>query len=273
MPPRLPRPNTRRPGCHIGPRVQLSVMGNHTHADAEKPSTLQRGLSLIWPACEKFWRLSQREDEIFKNVIEFANTLERTGQQPLFELIKLLLRPLQSSRIASVVERPAHAAGNGIRSWTFFMGEKHSYLFLDNFARIEGNEEFKVRLTSDVILPSPWSRCAMASALANVGTGKPHGPWRQDSNHYLELWLPWRIAFVIGGNHSIAAGIIAGEGELIPRYAYDMSRVLDIVSCDGAYYRFRQTGKAIAKVANQRIAAVFEIGRLIRSFGKASNEQ
>jgi hypothetical protein len=246
-----------------------------THASAaEKASTLQKGLSLIWPACEKFWRrLSKREDEIFKNVIEFANTLARTDQQPLFELVKLLLRPLQSSRMASVVERPVHAAGSGIRSWTFFMGEKHSHLFLNNFVRIDGKEEFKVRLTSDVLLPSPWSRVGMASALANIGTGKPHGPWRQDSNHYLELWLPWRIAFVIGGNHSIAAGIIAGEGELIPRYVYDMSQVLDIVSCDGANYRFHQTGTAITKVANQRIAAVFEIGRLIQSFGTASNEQ
>ncbi len=249
-------------------------MRNHTHASAaEKPSILQQGFNLIWPAWDKFWRrLSQHEDEIFENVIEFAKALARTDPQALFGLVKLLLRPLQSSHIASVVERPAHAAGNSIRSWSFFMGEKHSYLFLNNFARIERNEEFKVRLTSDVLLVWPWSRVAMASALANIGTGKPHGPWRQDSNHYLELWLPWRIAFVIGGNHSIAAGIIAGEGELIPRYVYDMSRVLDIVSCDGAYYRFRQTGAAITKVRNQRIAAVFEIGRLIQSLGKASNE-
>jgi hypothetical protein len=113
-------------------------MRNQTHASApEKPSTLKKGLSLIWPACEKFWRrLSQREDEIFKNVIEFANTLGRTDQQPLLELVKLLLRPLQSSRIARVVERPVHAAGNGIRSWAFFMGEKHSHLFLNNCVRI-----------------------------------------------------------------------------------------------------------------------------------------
>jgi hypothetical protein len=151
------------------------------------------------------------------------------------------------------------------------MEEKYSYLFLDNCARIDGSEEFKVRLTSDVVLPWPWNRVSMASGLANIGTGKPHGPWRQDSNHYLEVWLPWRIAFVIGGNHSIAAGIIAGERELIPRYVYDMSKVFDIVSCDGKYYRFRQTGAAITKVADQRIAAVFEIGRLIQSLERVSN--
>jgi hypothetical protein len=121
--PRLPCPNTRRPGCHIGPRVQLSQMRNHAHASAaEKPSILQQGFNLIWPAWDKFWRrLSQHEDEIFENVIEFAKALARTDPQALFGLVKLLLRPLQSSHIASVVERPAHAAENsdglGVSLW------------------------------------------------------------------------------------------------------------------------------------------------------------
>ncbi|ENZ0047743.1 DUF6710 family protein [Escherichia coli] len=41
-------------------------------------------------------------------------------------------------------------------------------------------------------------------------------PWKQDkNNHYVDLWLPWRIGFMRRGNHSITAGILAGEGALI----------------------------------------------------------
>ncbi|WP_323129610.1 DUF6710 family protein, partial [Klebsiella pneumoniae] len=28
-------------------------------------------------------------------------------------------------------------------------------------------------------------------------------------NHRVTLWLPWRIGFVRGGNHSIASGVLA----------------------------------------------------------------
>lgn len=89
------------------------------------------------------------------------------------------------------------------------------------------------------------------------------GPWVQDDNHSVHLWLPWGIGFVYGGNHSIAAGILAGEGEVIPEKVYDMSHLLDSLHCDGAYFYEADNGEKVEAVIDVRRAAVFEIGRLM----------
>lgn len=73
--------------------------------------------------------------------------------------------------------------------------------------------------------------------------------------------LPWRIGFVRGGNHSIASGVLAGEGEVIPDTVYDMRYLLDIVSTDGYYWYM--SGKICERVSDYRTAAFFEIGRLL----------
>lgn len=83
----------------------------------------------------------------------------------------------------------------------------------------------------------------------------------QDINHRVTLWLPWRIGFVRGGNHSIASGVLAGEGEVIPDTVYDMRYLLDIVSTDGYYWYM--SGKICERVSDYRTAAFFEIGRLL----------
>ncbi|WP_312826664.1 DUF6710 family protein, partial [Escherichia coli] len=81
--------------------------------------------------------------------------------------------------------------------------------------------------------------------------------WQQDrTNHYVELWLPWRIGFVRGGNHSITAGILAGEGPLIPEHVWDMSFLFERISTDGLYWYV--DGKKTEDVKSWRAAAIFE---------------
>ena len=63
------------------------------------------------------------------------------------------------------------------------------------------------------------------------------------------------------GNHSITAGILAGEGSLIPEHVYDMSWMFELVRTDGNNW-FVEGPKAEA-VKSGRSAAVFEIGRLL----------
>nr|WP_308859628.1 DUF6710 family protein [Klebsiella quasipneumoniae]WBR61639.1 hypothetical protein CCDJINMC_00123 [Klebsiella pneumoniae] len=94
----------------------------------------------------------------------------------------------------------------------------------------------------------------------HIGSAKGN-PWVQDINHRVTLWLPWRIGFVRGGNHSIASGVLAGEGEVIPDTVYDMRYLLDIVSTDGYYWYM--SGKICERVSDYRTAAFFEIGRLL----------
>ena len=70
-----------------------------------------------------------------------------------------------------------------------------------------------------------------------------------------------------GGNHSIAAGIVGGEGVLRPKEVYDMGRLLDLVQCDGKHYRSQQDGQVLDIVHDDKIAALFEVGRLMRHHG------
>ncbi|MCU2634926.1 hypothetical protein N8R10_23090 [Enterobacter hormaechei subsp. hoffmannii] len=59
----------------------------------------------------------------------------------------------------------------------------------------------------------------------------------------------------------ITAGILAGEGSLIPEHVYDMSWMFELVRTDGNNW-FVEGQKAEA-VKSGRSAAVFEIGRLL----------
>ncbi len=112
----------------------------------------------------------------------------------------------------------------------------------------KGDDKF---ITTDYLQQCP---------LADIGSAKGN-PWVQDINHRVTLWLPWRIGFVRGGNHSIASGVLAGEGEVIPDTVYDMRYLLDIVSTDGYYWYM--SGKICERVSDYRTAAFFEIGRLL----------
>ncbi|WER45129.1 hypothetical protein CupriaWKF_12510 [Cupriavidus sp. WKF15] len=132
-----------------------------------------------------------------------------------------------------------------------------------------GTDQIRLQLARHIVLPWAWNRQRYVGALATIGSAKNNDRdtgWRQDGNHGVTLWLPWGIGFVTGGNHSITAGILAGEGHVQPDEAYDMSYLLDELACDGLHYRCRRTGKKICPVPDPRTAAVFEIGRLMRDF-------
>lgn len=75
------------------------------------------------------------------------------------------------------------------------------------------------------------------------------------------------MGWVIGGNHSIAAGIIHARGEMIPEIAYDISDVYDHVVCDGLDFRRAHDHSMITPVADLEMAAIFEVGRIIRDCG------
>ncbi|CAE6862600.1 hypothetical protein R75465_07745 [Paraburkholderia aspalathi] len=127
------------------------------------------------------------------------------------------------------------------------------------------------------MLPWPWNHGRYVDAVASIGAAKidpddpwsrhHSGAWRQDSNHLITLWLPWGIATVGGGNHSIMAGILAGEGVIVPDSVFDMQCVLANVHTDGLAWFDTASDRPIGKVDDPRAAAVFEIGRLMIQTG------
>lgn len=197
----------------------------------------------------------------FDHLIKVAKALPHVA---LPELIMGTLRPIQFEFILAVAEEGTDARPSLYSNVLFF----NDILRNNNFREepILNPEDYPLSLNKDIVLPWPWKLERFLSALATIGTNKGN-PWKQDlMNHNVELWLPWRIGFVHGGNHSIAAGILAEEGSIIPTKVCDMSYLFERISTDGDnWYR---DGIKVDKVHYWRAAAAFEIGRLMVNNGK-----
>lgn len=199
----------------------------------------------------------------FDRLMQSAKEISERQSDALFDLIAALLRPLQSEHLIAAAECEQHMAPESILGASFFF-DITRFISLSK-CWIRPTPPLAVRLASDPVLPTAWERGRFVSAITNIGEGRPHGAWAQDLNHQVSVWLPWNIAFVTGGNHSITAGVLRGEGIVTATEVIDVSPIFDLVECDGRTFRRKDTGKVVAKVEDHRRAAVFEIGRLIRS--------
>ncbi|EJP1240240.1 hypothetical protein NVM05_004806 [Salmonella enterica] len=212
-----------------------------------------------------FWNRNKKDKATIANEKKRFNHLlsvaEKLPVKALPDLIRAIVRPVQSDFLLAVAEEGTDARPDMTPQEFFFKGltQIQSY---EKMKECEMNgADYPLSLASDIVLPWPWSLPRYIDNVSRIGTHKGK-PWKQDkNNHYVDLWLPWRIGFVHGGNHSITAGILAGEGSLIPEHVYDMSWMFELVRTDGNNW-FVEGQKAEA-VKSGRSAAVFEIGRLL----------
>lgn len=218
-----------------------------------------------------FGRKGKKSQRVFDHVMEIAAEIAKVDASGLFRLTKALLGPLQADHLLAVAERGAHDAPPAIDGYSFFFDIGN--VIEVSRCWIQPTPYMEVRLASDVILPTAWRRSGYVSALATIGEGRAQGAWSQDPNHSVSVWLPWRIAFVNGGNHSITAGILGGEGIVTATEVMDISPIFDLVECDGNEYKLKETGEIVAEVSDYRRAAVFEIGRLILSSFRRDSTQ
>lgn len=211
-----------------------------------------------------FGNSKQKPKTAFSNSMEIAHSIARQNPAALVDLIRVLMRPRQSTLLVDVVHKAPHKCCKQVVRQEFFCEGVAAQRFSDFDLPKLINDDYELYLNRDVLLPCPWERGRFARALSIIGSGKKLGTWRHDpDNHYVSLWLPWRIGFIEGGNHSITAGIVAGEGCITPEEVTDFSHIFDEIVCDGEFYRDARTGQKLAEVKNADIAAVFEIGRLI----------
>lgn len=203
--------------------------------------------------------------EVFEQLVGMAKNIAVIDPKGLHAFVVAILRPLQSQHIIAAAERTAHAAPPSIDDWSFFMGPDVRGVF--DFGALQALDagDFEVDLAKDLTLPTMWNRQSVASAFGAIGAGLKCGDWRQDPNHSVTLWLPWRIAFVNNGNHSIAAGVIRSEGRLKPSTVVNLEPQLREIRCDGRNFIRVAGGAAVAPVHDPRLAAVWEIGRLMCS--------
>ncbi len=123
-------------------------------------------------------------------------------------------------------------------------------------------------LASDLILPWPWNLSRVASNVSGIGPGRRCGAWKQyPKNHSVEYWRPFGIGWVHGGNHSIMAGIIQGEGRIETDNVYDLSTLFPHVRFNGETFVRVSDDTVIQEALYFEFAAIFEVGRLMHERG------
>lgn len=212
---------------------------------------------------------SQRKCQCqFHAIMRCAEDIASKYPPALVDLVRLLGRTLQAERIAQLVvegrERRPPAQMHP-EQLLFDRGLPLAENGQSFFKLCEVREERRaLALHRDIILPWPWSRSRLAGALAYIGEGKSAGAWtHDDSNHRVEWWLPIGVGFVNGGNHSLTAGIVRGEGIVIASSVCNIAPVYEYVYCDGCAYRLHRTRQPLCRVSNVVFAGMFEIGRLM----------
>lgn len=213
---------------------------------------------MFWNRNKKEKAVADNEKNRFDHLLSVA---EKLPVKALPDLIRAIVRPVQSDFLLAVAEEGTDARPDMTPQEFFFKG----LIPVESYEKMKEGEmdgtDYPLSLASDMVLPWPWSLPRYIGNVSLIGTHKGV-PWKQDQiNHYVDLWLPWRIGFVRGGNHSITAGILAGEGTLIPEHVYDMSWLFELVRTDGNHWFVG--GQKAETVKSGRSAAVFEIGRLL----------
>jgi len=189
----------------------------------------------------------------------------RPIKHPIFEVINILARKVQSDymvRLISVEDESDMESLLDVFLQNGAVLTKDGKTFSDLVKRIEARNT--ANLSVDPVLPWPWKRQRLRHTITNIGKGR-HGAWKEDKmNHRLRLLLPMGIFAVSGGNHSITVGILQGTGSVSTELVEDISEVYDHVYCDGTYYIRKDDNETICEVTNFELAAIFEIGRLMR---------
>ncbi|MBH3372270.1 hypothetical protein FYM84_11155 [Pseudomonas sp. CAH-1] len=207
----------------------------------------------------------------FENLMGWANSLAAdNNRRGLEDLIKIVLRPVQAIQIRDALLRPRHCGPQALhwmssfgKLWEGDAGEGTWAAFMLKHCRRAVEPNTSVRLASDMVIPTLWSESSILNSLGMIGKGRELGEFVQETNHSLTLMQPLNIGWVNGGNHSIAQGILSGEGELIPDDVYDVTEIIKGVSFDGEFWFCRRTGEKLGSPIYAEFGWAWEIARFL----------
>ncbi|WP_191833827.1 DUF6710 family protein [Pseudomonas fluorescens] len=209
--------------------------------------------------------------ERFEHVMARARAVAALDPLGLSSMVRLIAAPLQARAITSLVFRPEHGARGAYDLGDFFgsqlvpvtaEGGTPGQLSM----RLQ-DARYRLRLGRDPILAVPWSEPRLTNAIANIGHSRCMGEWRADFNHKVELLLPFGLALVHGGNHSLAAGITNAEGTVVAETVTDLAPLYDHVRYDGVSMVRTHDGHRLWEPIDEELGILFEIGRLMLEHG------
>ncbi|WP_191833342.1 DUF6710 family protein [Pseudomonas fluorescens] len=209
--------------------------------------------------------------ERFEHVMARARAVAALDPLGLSSMVRLIAAPLQARAITSLVFRPAHGARGAYDLGDFF-GSLLARVTAEGRTadQVSGHLDdtrYRLRLGRDPILAVPWSESRLTNAIANIGHSRCMGEWRADFNHKVELLLPFGLALVHGGNHSLAAGITNAEGTVVAETVTDLAPLYDHVRYDGVSMVRTHDGHRLWEPIDEELGILFEIGRLMLEHG------
>lgn len=229
---------------------------------------------------QKFFNNSNKDlltpEQKLLNYLSFAKELEANNVEDIYKLINILGRKIQYEYFDGLIAsgKPTLEASDSKLNMEDLLisprkndlesvaRSKWNNLFIEK--KIENEQE--ISLAEKIIFPWPWNRERLVSAFQCIGENRPAGKWKYDKgNHDVVWWEPIGIGTVFRGNHSLAAGVIAGVGKIELKYTLDLADAYSHVTCDGRYYYL--DGSKFAMVENLDFAIIFELGRILNNYG------
>jgi len=213
----------------------------------------------------------KNQKERFEQFKKFAENVAKEDPAALSVLVRMVAKSLQMRLLPEVSYNLKYAL-DAINLFSF-LGKKNEVITPDNQTiddltiRIYGEDNKKAKyllqLKRDPIFAKPQNKDNLISSLVSYGYGRRNGAWQEDPNHRVSLLLPFGVGIVIGGNHSIAAGIINGEGELTTDEVIDLSQLYEYIEYDGVNMLRKHNKKQFFKPQAEELGILFDLGRLM----------
>ena len=162
-----------------------------------------------------------RKDEACEHyLLNWARQIyDRKDILGLQDLIKLVMRPLQSRHMVDAYLKMPHRAMEEL--WWLnslgFIGRmpgrdmEINYFIMQSAVSVP--PDLVLDLSSDTVLPTPWHPSSIVNMIGRIGPGRPLGKFKQSTNHRVTFMSPINLGWVDGGNHSITQPIVSVEGQ------------------------------------------------------------
>lgn len=211
--------------------------------------------------------------QTYAQLMALARDIERIDPRGLPALVAAILRPLQAAHLLSAAEHTPDQALDPVRLRRLFSPDDFFSPADPADCQHPPAHDYRLDPARHVILATPWQRRDLVAALAAIPTPRPDdtgpGPGPAHAHHPVTLLLPWGIGLATTGHHAIAAAVLSGAGPITPSDVVNLSPLLQRIGCDGHHYRERISGRILARVADQRLGAVYELGWLMARHGAA----
>lgn len=208
----------------------------------------------------------RNEESVTRNTVEMellisrADKLSKTNNfDGLKDLQRTIWRSLQAKLMLEPYIRADHAASGDI-NFNFcsysqinecYQGETNSYISL-----------------SEAVITFPWHPDRILNNLGTIGEGMSKGKFSASNNHSVNFYWPIMLAEVTGGNHSIAQGIIRGEGEVQVESFYDLTPLVNRYKCDGKNWIDLSENRVVTCCACIELGMAWEVSRFLMTMGE-----